>query len=577
MKLRKALSVFAIAILPMFAGVTQGCSVEEDPVAQSDNVTQLSDYDVNIEAANGIWSPATPFAEAKDLWTATVLIGDQAIPAPTHLFGDVINVIPYSNEDGGTDATGAAFERGDQEVAKVFQPGQVGIALKMHRPEKQVVDLNDADPSVMKEDFKLQDTHIEVVVGVEKAEHGQAGAITLNNPQGYEEGRFGNKTYSMVFMRPTFPSYVNAEQKAEYEKNIVAAAVMFNAVTDFPGDYNGGDPLAANSVETYKVYTEQAIKAATGDQAAQAWFKDPANQVYCAEFAYLSLSSVVDPLTASNLVPRIGQELWDAFVAEVDKHNRGVDEFQETGNLPSAENTSSFVELNSNKRAAMIRINLPSDSLQPMGSLSPNPDDNSKLALKWMTMSDIVRQFMRTHLPREILGEQMAPVQGAVLAKMKPGLLEQMGMDQMPEDDPRRVAVEALFAQIVQVVSTPYENYAAFQAALEPYAAQAAQITGPRDSAGSGAFVPPSLYHVVAQGHHDGGLLGIQYEGHGVHASATQKKQGASEPVTPTEDIDQTISCEAQCGGQAEGGCWCDSACSNYGDCCGDYAQVCSS
>jgi len=35
-------------------------------------------------------------------------------------------------------------------------------------------------------------------------------------------------------------------------------------------------------------------------------------------------------------------------------------------------------------------------------------------------------------------------------------------------------------------------------------------------------------------------------------------------------------SCMEQCGGQSEdSSCWCDSLCTNYGDCCGDYANVC--
>ena len=34
-------------------------------------------------------------------------------------------------------------------------------------------------------------------------------------------------------------------------------------------------------------------------------------------------------------------------------------------------------------------------------------------------------------------------------------------------------------------------------------------------------------------------------------------------------------SCDANCGSQAPGGCWCDSQCSKYGDCCGDKVDSC--
>jgi hypothetical protein len=35
------------------------------------------------------------------------------------------------------------------------------------------------------------------------------------------------------------------------------------------------------------------------------------------------------------------------------------------------------------------------------------------------------------------------------------------------------------------------------------------------------------------------------------------------------------IPCSGACGGQSPGGCWCDAACSQYGDCCADKVQVC--
>jgi hypothetical protein len=34
-------------------------------------------------------------------------------------------------------------------------------------------------------------------------------------------------------------------------------------------------------------------------------------------------------------------------------------------------------------------------------------------------------------------------------------------------------------------------------------------------------------------------------------------------------------SCVGNCGGQAPGGCWCDSSCASYGDCCSDKVSVC--
>jgi len=43
--------------------------------------------------------------------------------------------------------------------------------------------------------------------------------------------------------------------------------------------------------------------------------------------------------------------------------------------------------------------------------------------------------------------------------------------------------------------------------------------------------------------------------------------------VVPTGGGSKT--CQGKCGGQGTGGCWCDPACKQYGDCCPDYDQIC--
>ncbi len=44
---------------------------------------------------------------------------------------------------------------------------------------------------------------------------------------------------------------------------------------------------------------------------------------------------------------------------------------------------------------------------------------------------------------------------------------------------------------------------------------------------------------------------------------------------TPTPDPNDPNSCVGNCGNKAPGGCWCDSSCAQYGDCCADKAQAC--
>jgi len=237
--------------------------------------------------------------------------------------------------------------------------------------------------------------------------------------------------------------------------------------------------------------------------------------------------------------------------------------------------------MNSNSLARYVEATMAPETLLPLpeygGSLQAQEDE--KLAFRPLTMVEIVEGFLKTHIPRNdprLGGEALAPVQGAVLQAMKPGLFEAMGMDDQTHDsmlrrheerlasiqedlaDPalgddrrtvlqqemeevharmaevklhlegvrqRRAAVEGLFGEIVSVVATSHESYDAFRAALAPLLGQARQMAGPRDGSGVGLFVPPSALHLVAQRSCDGddrcgGLLGLNYVGHGFHTSA---------------------------------------------------------
>jgi hypothetical protein len=506
--MKRALLPLLLASLVSFA-VLPGCSSEsvEESDASEGAASASSSYAISFNEYNQIYG--TRFTKAEDAYKVNVTVGDKTIPAATHLFGKPVNVIPYSNEDNVKTADNATFARGDQAIAKVYKPGQVGIAVKHHRSEYPTLDLNGADPQSLKEHFKLQDTHIEVVVGVKR--DGQDGAITLNNPQSYEDGAFGDEQYAMIFLKPAYPSYLNEAQVKAFENNVRTMLVGFNAVTEFPGDYNGGDPLGARNPTEVREYVKQMVLAINGSEAARAWFRESANMVYCAELAFLSFSAgLIAPLNDETMIPLVGAAEWTKFQTFITKHNAGE--------------STPFTELNSNERVKYIRdLTVAPRDLKTAGSYG-GAGETEKLALQPLTMSDMIEDFMRLHIPREQLGESLAPAQGGLLAAMRPGLIEQMGMDQLPATDPKRIAVDGLYDKIVAAVGKSYGSYAEFRSAVEPLLGQARAITGPRGDTGEGLFVPPSLFHTAAQGKH-AGLLKFEYQGHGVHVSAVKSAE----------------------------------------------------
>jgi hypothetical protein len=490
-----------LAAFVLAAPITAGCAAETADETTEDDGSAISSkkYEIAFDKFNAQFrgNASTP-AEA---FSVKVKVGNQEIVAPTHLFGDTVNIIPYSNDDNVEAADGTKFARGDQAIAQVYKPGEVGIAVKHHRSANPTLELTGGSPSAIKEHLKLQDTHIEVVVGVKEGSSNRA--ITLNNPQTYENGYFGTPDYPMVFLKPVYPSYLSAAQKKAFEANVRTMLLGFNAVTNFPGDYNGGDPLGARNPEKVREYVKQMVLAITGDAAAQAWFKAPENKVYCAELAFLAYSAgLIVPLNDATMVPLVGQGPWGKFKEVLEKQAKGE--------------RNPLVDMNDNTRVALVReVSVAPADLKPAESYS-GATTLSKLALTPMTMSDIIEQFLRTHVPREKLGEELAPAQAALLQAMKPAVLEQMGMDSLPASDPKRVAVEQLFDQIVKVTGTKYANYTKAREALAPLLDQARKITGPRGDTGTGLFVPPSLFHVAAQGK-QAGLISFNYAGHGVH------------------------------------------------------------
>lgn len=470
---------------------------------------------VNLAKVNETW-PGPPITRAKDAFRVTVQLGDRELVADTHLFGG-LNVIPYSSEDEAVDALERPVGRGDAVLSTYFPPGDIGISVEHHRPEYRVLSFEQSSGEEMKEHFKLQDSHVGILVGVQR--NGAPGVITLNNPQAFEDGRLGEAYSPRLYLRPVYPWYLSREQKRQFRDNIRTMAMGLNAVSQFPETYNGGDPLSARNPAEVREVVRQMIRAIGGDEAARAWFREESHLLYCSEFAFLSLSAgMIVPLNEASVTELAGAKWWKRFAAQVEAHNGG--------------RKSAFTKLNENSHAGLVTLSLAPASLQPIASYAPREDlAASRLAFPPMTMADLIEAFLALHLPRSELGESLASDQATVFRRLQPGLLELMAMNELSASDPRRQAVDGLMERIALLLATPHENYAAFRKSLEPLLAEARAMTGPRDDSGTGLFVPPCLMHLVAKGRHPGGLLGMDYVGHGLHWSLMDR---AGDVVAPT-------------------------------------------
>ena len=560
-----------------------------DPTAAPTKTIYTPDY----AKINANWPGTTPVNNLRDLFSVTMKFKDPMDPtrtlslkARTHLLGKKMRIVGYGATDSATDAAGNSRPY-DVEVAKVVKPGEVALYIKGHRPEYRTLDTTQVDPANMKEHFKLQDTHIGIAVGIKR--NGTAGAITLNNPQTYERGRFGNKTYAGVFVKPVLPKHLSGKQKKAYMNNIRNMMVGFNAVSNFPGDYNGGDPLGVNNPKALRTAVANMILAIAGNgvqannsvQAgsvaakAKEWFANPQNQIYCAELAYVAMSAgMIVPMNWKGVSKLKGVDgaaidsaTWGRFQAAMTAHNSGQ--------------ATRFTTLNDNPAAKLVKLATEKGTLNQRFGISSIPTDlkpeaaykpgrTAQLALKPQTMAGIVEGFLATHVPRgkkagvdkaiksltgksvhqikremgaagrtvsvaQVREMYMAPMQGALLKGMKQGLYGQMDLVDKPGETAantvraqKRAQVDQLYSALVRTVGTAHKDYKSFRTAVKPLMQQAAGITGPRPgtTGGKGLFVPPSIFHLATKfPGRHDGSLGFKYAGHGIEFSMLRPKQ----------------------------------------------------
>ncbi|MCA9555891.1 MAG: hypothetical protein KC933_38040, partial [Myxococcales bacterium] len=418
-----------------------------------------SGFTVDLAKAQGVWH--SEYNKVSDLFTTkTALPNGMVIEAPSHMMGQAeadLRIIAYDDADGPN----------QKDIARFIAPGEIAIAIKHHAPHP------DADE---KERMKLQCTHIEIAVGVDTPDG--PGAITINNPQNYQQGLFGTPDYPMIFVKPTFPEGLSNEEKMAYVDNIRTWLVIANTFTNFPGNYNGGDPLATRGPEQVKALGDKLLAALSGDQEARAWLNAPENQVYCAELAHVALNLGIHvPLNEATL---------------------GADRF---AMLKGALRDKAFLQNNDNQYADLVKLKTAPAGMKPMteklGLPTSEPGEarafGQGLAIQPYTVADILEEFIQATVPREQMGEPLAAVQAEILKKAQDGLYEATGIDQLPAASEERKGVDKLYDALVATVGKQYGSYAEFRGALKPLMIQARAVVNPRGN-GKGAFVPPSCY-----------------------------------------------------------------------------------
>ena len=616
----------AIHLVAVLSALGLGCGVgfleepfgEESSRGKADNASDRWELDLaalqkGVDEQVGkdrmTWAPLVG-GDWRELFRTRLVLGPgSSVESPSHLFGND-TWVPYADQGLMTttlegvrlsDGTVGAALRGDAELVGALcknGEGDLGISLKHVAPQYRVLDPSTID----KEAMKLHDTHIQLWVCAKDAT-GKLRAITLNNPTNYAKesqsydgsgfaqekvyGAFGTRAYGTIFLRPQYGALGSQAQQTlvgpdgktialwrAFHENFRAMAVLFNSISWFPVDYNGNDPLAAYSPDAVRQHVAMMVHAVIGTPGARDWWlNDVTHYIYCAELAHLAASAaLLVPLNQAHVVglkapagfPAIGEAHWQAFTAELAKHNAVA---SLGGTLSAQDLRATYIgkknRLNTGEDAvpfanhrpgAISRIKLPlsPDGLMPFASYTARAtecadparqDEPDCLAFVPLTVADMVQNFLAIYVPRYLAYQVSDPaaasqaeagyaeVQAQLLVGMKPALYEAMSLTgSTPQEVQGRAAVSTIIDTLAApggVIRAHYTSYAAYQQALAaaPAMIQARALVsaGPKPSS---YFSPPSLFHLAALGR-NAGLLKLDYVAHGIHFSLMKQKAAA--------------------------------------------------
>lgn len=431
------------------------------PSNESQQVSKNSSSEV-LKRAEEVWGKA--FASVAELFETKNTFDSQVVKVYPHMIGHKegeLRLIPYDN----------VFGIKQESLSAQLAQGEIAISIKHHSPSPMPNKLDD---------LKLQCTHIQMAVRV------RDGVLTINNPRGYEGGLFGEPDYPMILLRPKFPSYITSEMQKAYIDNIRTWLVIANTFSQFPGDYDGGDPLGCIDKERILKYGKALLQALMGDQSAKDWLDKDENRLYCAELAYVALNLGIHfPLN---------ERFIGADFSLIQKH---IVE-------------KAFLTENENPYVALVDLVMAPNNLDPIAILN-----GKELAIEPFCSADIIYHYIQNIVPRQHLGEVLgSELQSKVFDEIKPMLPNFLRLETTLEKEQFHILVQ----KIGQVIAGIYPNYLDFKLALKPILDELRVFSQKYGM----AYIPPHCFLIRALENSlkktNAGFFEWEYVGHGLHS-----------------------------------------------------------
>ncbi len=370
----------------------------------------------------------------------------------------------------------------------------------------------------------------------------------LNESDSYHDGMYGKDGFVAVAQRLVFSDGVTPQQARGYVDSVVSWMALLNPFAQFPQNYNGGDPTRIGDRSTLREFMRNGLLACLGDLDAVRFFKDSANKTYCAEFMYICLNTPIYPFNKPGLTALLdGDEAKAEQILEIQRAHNRREKTVLSGKTDNAEFEAALARNPGNPEFQKFNIPMPvvPDDLPPLDDLlrqqgqAITPDS---LPFPPFTISQIIRRAFRTTLPprqfsmvaptgqpahtglvgvfqtlwQSFMGlfqprrqpqdqldgmdKKIADAQVRMLGYIEPALRQHLGLDDMPETDPKLVAVRQFVQFVGQQLQRPYTSYVEFDQVINHIMAEVdKRLVGAGDRA---RFVPPRIF--VDLGQNDG-------------------------------------------------------------------------
>ena len=465
------------------------------------SVPLRSTTEIDLQKFNqlvGDWS-GKPVDDLKRLFVKQVILDDA-----TTVESETIKVpgfIGITDDLEVTNANGQSVS-GHEDIAKFLERDGLLICTYQWHKERYGVPLDLRQPlsqDIFTEAFIKNEGHHSgaVVPAQRKDQNGNLVSSygTFNEPDAYHGGLYGSDGYVAVAQRLVFPEFVTPQQARGYTDSIVCWMGLLNPFTQFPSDYNGGDPTRVFNRVALTEIMRNGLLAALGDAGAIAFFKNPANLTYCAEFIFVNLNTPVYPFNKRGLAKLLnGDEAKAAQVLALrDQHNKGQSTVlsRQTGN-------PEFKKFN-------IKMPIVPEDLLPLDELlaeNGQTVDSNAIPLPPFKVSQLIRRAFRVLLkPEEVNNDQkLAEARAKLFKSMEPAIIQQLGLESLPAGAPELVAVDQFLDLVAQTLEQPAASPEEFDQRIDALLVKADEmLVGAGDRA---YFVPPRVY--VDWGQNDG-------------------------------------------------------------------------